>query len=734
MAIDTKTGDYFSEEDDLTPPSYEAKPDERRDIAKLNEFYTTRYNDRRIHEGAWFLCAAYFRGNQAAVWNDADHRLLMPPGPRRRREIINRFQRKVLSRRARFIRNRSKPEVRPATTDIDDKMNARYTTKALEYQNRRLMLEQRYDEALMWANLCAHGFLWLHWDPLVIVRGYEPDPMTGQKELVESRLGDVSVEVGSPFEILVGDPSLPFIGDQPAIMRMKIRDLDWIRQMYPEKGKYVRADAYDDESQRQARYIAGLASGGWSTAVTGTFTRSYARAQVGERNLTKQALVKEYFEKPSAKYPNGCYIVMACNIILAKTEELPEGFFDMNNPYPCVDFPDILHPGQYWGSTIAEQLIGPQQSYNRIRTAIDRNLRRGVYPKILVDRRHKIVPGAWTDEEQEIVEVTNQIGIPEPKPWTPPSVAADAWRTVDILREEFDVVSGIYSESEGQVGKASSGFQTNLLQEATDMVHMPDILIHERAKEDLYRKIRRMMKRRYDAKRLITISGRNTEPEVFEFSQSNIDEYADLIIESGSMLPELKGARIQALLEMWGQDALGPRNDKESLRKLHKLLEFGDREELYDWARADEERARLENEALQNGEVIAPALFCDDHDIHYRIHADELKKAQSRNEPYNTTLTRVQHMLTHARYINPNSAATIASEYGLAPPPPPGQPASPEPIPAPPQMPGMPPPGAPVPPQAPPAVPPPGQPPPFPGAPPAPATPVPMQPPAPPLG
>lgn len=732
MAIDSQTGEQPS-------PSYNPTDGERKWLAKIKQFYTLRYHDRRVHEGAWFLSSAYFRGNQAAVWNDADHRLLMPPGPRKRREIINRIQRKVLARRAKFLRSRGKPEVRPATSDIEDKLNARYTTKALEYQHRRLSLEARYDEALMWAELCSHGYLWLHWDDQVTARGYMPDendPLNGEKELVEAKLGDVAVEVGSPFEVLVGDPSIPFIGDQPAIMRLKIRFVDEMRERYPKKKNLIRADTVDDESQRQARYIAGLASGGWATAVTGTFTHSYARGQVGEYDMTDKVIVQEYFERPCAKYPTGVYVVCASGVLLEFREELPEGFSDMGNPYPVVDFPDMLHPGQYWNATVCEQLIGPQQSYNRVRTAIDRNLRKMVFPKIITDRRHQIAAGAWTDEEAEIVEVTNVPGIPPPAPWSPPSVAADAWRTIDVLREEFDVISGIYSEAEGQVGKSTSGFQTNLLQEATDLVHMPDILVHERAKEDMYRKIRRIMKRRYDAKRLITISGRNTEPEVFEFSSSNIDEYADLVIESGSMLPELKGARIQSILEMWGQGIFGPVQDPNARREVMKLLEFGQREDLYSMERTHEERAHIENLAFSRMELVEPALFCDNHDIHYQVHTNDLIKAQSRKEDPQLTLGRVQHILTHARYINPQAAQQIASEYGLQPPPPPGQPASPDPQPAPP-MPPPPPEGPPGPPGMPGPPGPPGQQPPPPaGPPPGPpqAPPGPAPAPAPPPG
>lgn len=452
------------------PPAYEPDEQERKWIAQMDRFYGAALQDRRAHEGVWFLSAAYFRGNHRAVWQESQHQLISPFGGRRR-EIINIFQRKVLSRRAKFLRNRDKPDVVAATSDIEDKLNARYTAQALQYQQRNLQLETRYDQALMWAALTGHGYWWFHWNPNKVARIREiVDPVSGEKTTVEGQVGDIQIEVGSPFEVLVHDPSISYIGDQPAIMRLKVRDVEEVKAMFPDNpniDKIVGDDA-KDQSQTMAGYIAGLASGGWSTSVSGAFSRSYNRQNRDYRDYPDMVLVKEYFEKPCSEYPKGVYIVQAWGVIVHMEEELPEGFYDLPNPYPCVDFVDIPHPGQYWGSTVAEQLIGPQQSYNRVRSAIQRNFDGNGKPKVVVTRQHGLTESEWTDEENEIVTVNHIPGLPEVKPWTPPSIGSDGWQLVGLLREEMDIVSGSPVESEGQPGKSTSGFQTNLLQEAAD--------------------------------------------------------------------------------------------------------------------------------------------------------------------------------------------------------------------------------------------------------------------------
>lgn len=672
-------------------PSYTPTPEDTIWLTRIDRLYGSGLQDRRPQEGTWFLASAYYRGNHRAIWQESQHQLISPLGGSKRREVINFFQRKVLSRRAKFLRNRDKPEVVAATNDIEDKLNARLTAQALQYQQRNLNLEQKYDQALMWAQLCSHGYWWFHWNPNKVSRIKEvTDPISGQKTSVEGKVGDIQIEVGSPFEILVQDPSIAFIGDQPSILRIKIRDVDEVKSLFPgQASASIKGDSVTDQSLTTANYISGLASGGWSSSVSGAYARSYSRKDRDTREDPRMVLVKEYFEKPSAEYEKGVYVVEAGGVILHVAEELPEGFYDLANPYPCIDFVDLIHPGQYWGSTVAEQLIGPQQSYNRVRTAIQRNFDGMGKPKVIVTRQHNLTESDWTEEENEIVTVNHIPGLPEIKPWIPPGIGSDGWRIIDTIRNEFDVVSGSPMEAEGQPGKSTSGFQTNLLQEAADSMHAPDITAHQLVKEDGYRKIRRMMKERYILPRIMTIAGRNREPEVFEFSESNIDENADIIIESGSMLPDLKSARIQAVLELFGSGVLGPIAERETYRKAQQMLEFGNKQEIYDPVRVDEERAKLENLKIQRGEMVPPALAFDDHMVHSSIHTEDFKKAANGTIDPKTFGLWIDHILSHARYINPQSAMMLAAEYGRPVPPPPGMPMGA------PQGPQQPPPGGP---------------------------------------
>jgi hypothetical protein len=238
------------------------------------------------------------------------------------------------------------------------------------------------------------------------------------------------------------------------------------------------------------------------------------------------------------------------------------------------------------------------------------------------------------------------------------------WRSLDLIGKEFDEVTQIHPEAEGRVGSATSGFQTNLLQEATDAVHSPDIRVHERIIEEAAVKLRRMMKAYYDVPRLMTIAGRNLQPEAFVFSSDQIDDFADIRVEAGSAFPTLKAAKIQMINELWTAGLLGNPQNPEDVRRVRSMLEMGTFEDQHDYDRQDEELARIENAQVSSGEQIVNPEPIENHELHYRAHTDQLKSPASKKWPPEQRMALVRHVIMHARYINPQSALMLASEYG----------------------------------------------------------------------
>jgi hypothetical protein len=700
----------------MADPVYNPTDDEKKVIGDVNSKFEKWKSDRRPHEVQWFINASFVRGQQYVEWSVIEGKLKTSPAPSHRvRLAVNRILPKFRARLAKFLKSRPVPIVVPASTDREDKLNARATQKVLDYLWRKQRLETKYRDALLWATTTGKGFWWFYWDEGQMARMKMDSPVPGlPAQTVDAPLGDVCVEVGSPFEVLVADPSASHLSEQPEIMRIKLRDLSEIKKRYPKESKFIKGDTTSNEVFHYERQIASLTSRGM-TATSSGGQHAY-RGDEKDNPNAQYVTVKELFQKPCGDYPNGRYIVVAGDVLLKEEDALPYGFTG-DNPYPCVEFTDVSCPGQFWPTTIVEQLIGLQKEYNLIRSKVAEQLRLMAFPKLMAAKQHQIPEGSWTSEPGEFIEFIALPGIPPPTPFHPPNIAGDAWRTIDLIKSEFEDITHIFPAAEGNVGEATSGFQTNLLQEAADSVHAPDIRGHELSIEESAFKMRALMKQGYTVPRLIAITGRNYEPDVFEFSAESIDEHADIVVQAGSALPMLKGAKIQSVMELWNSGLLGDQNDPENKRKTLGLLEMGEFEGAMETSRRDEDLAKLENTQVMHDQPVEPPEFFENHDIHYAVHTDELKSAEAMNWPPQRRLALISHILLHFKFINPQAAAGLAQEYGLnglipPPAPPPGAPPGPPPGPPGPPPPhgGGPPPGAP-PPQAapPPQTPPPPQ-------------------------
>jgi hypothetical protein len=267
------------------------------------------------------------------------------------------------------------------------------------------------------------------------------------------------------------------------------------------------------------------------------------------------------------------------------------------------------------------------------------------------------------------------------------SVVPDTWRFAELLTKEFDDISQIFPAFEGKAGTATSGYQTNLLQEASDTVHSPDARGYELSIRDALYKFRRMMRTGYTVERMISFSGRSKIPEVFEFSSDNIDEHAIIRVQVGSGLSQFKAARIQQLMEFRKEGLLGDPNDPEVKRRVLSLIDLGGVEEFQERAAMDEDLARSENLDILDGKDIPVPQFYEDHMAHYQAHTDELKSPANKDMPAETRLKLMAHTILHVNWMNPQAAFDLAVktnltelvEQGLIQPPPPQMMGGPQP-------------------------------------------------------
>jgi hypothetical protein len=433
----------------------------------------------------------------------------------------------------------------------------------------------------------------------------------------------------------------------------------------------LRPDSSQDDLFRYERQISTLnASGFGGQGLVEIRDRGNAGKMDEATNSGKNmVLVTEHFEAPTPQFPKGRYAVVVGEVLVRAQDELPYGFHDLNNPFPCVEFVDQPTPNQFWSTTLIEQMIPLQREYNLARSKLAEHIRIAIHPKIIVWKQNKMPKGAWTSEAGEIIELLAAPGIPQPIIVNPPSVAADLWQNLNLIKSEFDDISQVYPSSEGDARGAKSGFQTNLLQEATDAVHTPDLLAIHMAIEEACVKIRRVMKQGYTTPRIIQSIGKSLEPDIEEFVADQIDEFAEIKIEGSNALPDNKAVRMQMLKEMFDSGLLGNPQDPNTARKALSLMELGDSDMAIDDSKQDENQANVENNKFTNGQPVPNPEFFQNHSIHYATHTSLLKSPESFGWPQDQRLKMIQHVIGHLDHFNPSAAAEAANQYQLPVPP-----------------------------------------------------------------
>lgn len=607
--------------------------------------------DRRPHEVQWYFNAAADRGLQWGNWNTYRGVIEEKVAPTQKMRItVNHLMSKNRARKAKFLRNKFDPYVVPASNDTEDIQNASATKLALDYILQKQRFESVYRQALNWAVVASKGFIFLYWDPTKIVRIKTPE---GPQE---APLGDICLEVASPFEILVADPGCPTLAKQPEFIRVRMRHIDEVKARYP-KAKELAADGALQETFTYERQIASLNNRG--SAGTSTDGKG------GEDGEPDHIEVIEYFKAPDATYPKGRYIVVAGNEVLRSQDALPYSLWQVQeSPYPVVEIADMDSAGQFWNPTLTEQAIPIQKEYNLYRSKLAEQIKLAAHPKLLVASQHQMGDDQWDSDPGEKVTYVYYPGIPPPQIMEAPNIISDIWRALTHILDEFDRIYNIYPASVGGGGSQTSGFQTNLLQEASDSVHMPDIRLHEMAIEDLCYKIRHIMVEGYDVPRLLSIMGDAMLPDVVEFSQNNIDEAAEIKVWTGTALSASPAIRTQQSMEMFEKGALGPQTEPQTLRTLHKMMDARGLVGIRDKTLRDENMARQEHNTFKEG---APAHWpglWEDHDVHWDIHTDQLKSPAVQLWPPEAYSALVEHIIYHAYFKEPTQAMNVANEVG----------------------------------------------------------------------
>lgn len=661
--------------EDREAPYYNPDEETKKRVAELKSKYRDKDLGKRAYEKTWFVNGAFIRGNHYVLFNDATRTFEVPfrVPPHRVRLIINLVLSHYRRTKARFTAHKPGLFVRPATTEQDDVERAKLGNKVLESELYRFGHFAKFKDEIGWMLECGSGLSYLSWNPWAGEALYEQrpkvdpetgepmvDPQTGQPVTEQVPLtdehgrhlreGQNEFEVVSPYEIDC-DPNATTLDDADWIMRSKVRSITWIRENYPEMGKYVKGgEVYVHEFyQNRLRRLVGM-FGYSSEQDSGGTSKSLME--------NDSAVVHEYWERPTLKHPEGQLIVIAGDV------ELHNG----PNPYDHKLFPflktdEIRITGRFWGMATVEQLIPLQKNLNRARSQEVENRTLVGRPKWLIPRGAKVRQTAFDSEAGEKIDYNPGPRGERPELLAPATTTSATQTEIQHTMNDFQEVAMAHESFRGIMPSANAPAAAVERLQSADETAMGDTATNiDESRIRLGRMVLSNCAQFWKEERLVRVGGESARVEAMRVSGADLvgtatsADYFDVqMIPQSTLLrdPAREREKVQGFIDLGVLDPVVHRD------VILKMLHAGDTAQAFEDDQLDEQWAAKENELMEQGTFSVPRDF-ENHDIHLKV-LDRFRKS----ERYRRLAPEVQQLFDVHAQGHKEMLVAVASEKAL---------------------------------------------------------------------
>jgi hypothetical protein len=646
----------------------------KSDIAKeINEEYARRQNERRPFELQWRLNIEFINGNQYLNINPTNNRIEEIPryADYQEREVFNQIAPIHETRVARLTRHKPMLKTRPATSDDEDVSAAKISSQLLQSTWYDQDMDPNHEVMVNWLEATGTVFYKPVWNKLkgrLMVRQLVPDPNketvykddgktqeeiktegyeqeTGE-DLIEMELreGDIETAVVPSFEIYPDSSYRDGMKQVRSFIHARAYHVDDIEDMWDVRVKPEDVDVMTMQQQQSGMGGIGYQIGGFRASVI---------------KMENAAIVKEYYEMPSKRYPEGRFIVVAGDQVL-HVGKLPYRLGQDGEPeLPLIRITSIPKTGCFWGTTVVERCIPIQRRYNAVRN------RKADYLNRVAIGQWTAVEGSVDDESQLNDEPGNILwykpGFQPPQPVQFPNLPNSFENEVMQLEKEFTAISGVSELS--RYSEAPSGVKSGVALSIANEQDDTRISLTSGAIADGVVKLGKFWLRLYrqfvSEPRLLRAIGPSKEVEVKEWSASDLRS-DDVIIENSSALSETPAQRRQMVFDLvnlgvFNREEQNPFSS-EGRKKILELIELGNWEQgLQDTEQLHIAYARKENHKLMSGMPIMINDF-DEHNIHLEYHNRFRMSAEYeaiKNSPMGEQLEMMmqQHIAMHQQAI-----------------------------------------------------------------------------------
>jgi len=449
----------------------------------------------------WATSLAFFVGEQWRQWDDRQQRLVKQTRIPSWRvlPVYNQLPGITDLAAAKLARARQLPRARPDdANDPRDQERARRGTQALHAWWHHEELDLLEHEANVGRIILGSSFFHLYWDPHRLAKIPVPDPVSGAVQARYGPVGQLGVEVLTPFDVFP-EPAEHWRDVSWCIVARR-RPLHWFRSMFGPIGAKVEVDSGDAEGA-----FTGLIPGRDGSSQGSSNSGGVGN---GAPEGDGQATLKTYYERPCRSYPKGRTVMVAGSQVLFQHDSLPLPFLGLKNPLPVKMLGYRHVPKRLWPKGLIEECVSPQRELNRARGNISEWLRLHRGPKWFLDKAWKVDPKAITSAPDEVVEGNFNGSVPHPIP--PPGMPGWLAALPESEREEMRHLAGQHEVSNGQVpAGVSAASAIQLLQQSENTRRSSPALLGKAGLEDTAKHALTVMAERYREPRMITVPGRH---------------------------------------------------------------------------------------------------------------------------------------------------------------------------------------------------------------------------------
>jgi hypothetical protein len=577
-----------------------------------------------------------------------------------------------------LIQNKPRSTVTPNTQTYRDKMAAKLANLVAETNWERLKEEKNYEYAAACAITYGTVFKKTYWDTSTIMMakvpkteqqpiiepntgammGYEDkpvvDPETGDVIYDEIPLGDVNTAVIEPYRLAL-DPLATDLHNARWVMEYSIQPLDWVRQIYgrQEEGYTGKVDELEAEktlSTEMRRFYALKNS-------SGVQSPGNLNVNNGSDEITENSVVlKEYYERPSEKFPKGRLVAVANGTVLYSGDS-PYSGPELGDWHPYSEFRWELVPGRFWGKSPLDSIVEIQKQINSIDSAITLTRKTMAIPQKLIPTNSGVKRGEWTGRPGQEIHYRPD-GTP-PSTIAPVGVDPQVWKEREQKLEDIKAISGAMDILKGDrpAGVTAASALEMLFEVGTGKLR-PCLDRWKVFVEGDQKKGLRLTAQKYKEPRpefIKMLASRNKElptEAINNFIGEDLYDNCNVRIEAGSNIPKLQSAEKELLIQLAQIGTL-------SLEDPANKLEFNKRLGIVGFDNEvgpDHRRAEWENDLMDNINVSPdkkPVVFADEkHEIHVDVHMRRMKEPAFLDQPKEVMDIYQQHIAEHQQYLD----------------------------------------------------------------------------------